>query len=90
MIPGYSCIYLLQDPTDIAQYQAAIQNSIAVNMADNVALVVLYPDSTGGATEEDIVEALKGKYDALKDKLLAEALMREVSWELNEDFYFNP
>lgn len=48
-------------------------------MADNVALVVLSPDPADGTKDDDVIQALQDKYDALKDKLLAEALMKEVS-----------
>ncbi|XP_053377355.1 trichohyalin-like isoform X2 [Mercenaria mercenaria] len=48
------------------------------NMADNIALVVLSPDPTDGTTDDEVIDALKGKYDVLKDKLLAEALMKEL------------
>ena len=48
------------------------------NMADNIALVVLSPDPAGGAQDDDLMEALQEKYDALRDKLLAEALMKQV------------
>ena len=48
-------------------------------MADNIALVVFSPERSDGSAESDLIEALKGKYDALKDKLLAEALMKEVT-----------
>ena len=34
--------------------------------------------STVAPTEEELVEALEEKYDALKDKLLAESLMKQV------------
>ena len=47
-------------------------------MADNIALVVFSPEHSDGSTESEIIEALKGKYDALKDKLLAEALIKQV------------
>ena len=47
-------------------------------MADNIALVVFSPEHLDGSTESEIIEALKGKYDALKDKLLAEALIKQV------------
>ena len=47
-------------------------------MANNIALVVFSPERSDGSTESDLIEALKGKYDALKDKLLAEALLKEV------------
>ena len=47
-------------------------------MADNIALVVLSPDPAGGAQDDDLIEALQEKYDALRDKLLAEALMKQV------------
>ena len=33
---------------------------------------------TTGPSEEELVEALEEKYDALKDKLMAEALMKQM------------
>lgn len=48
------------------------------SMADNIALVVLSTDPTDGANDDDVINSLQEKYDALKDKLLAEALMKEV------------
>ncbi|XP_052249024.1 uncharacterized protein LOC127856876 isoform X2 [Dreissena polymorpha] len=48
------------------------------NMADNIACIVLSLDPKDSSNTDDIIEALEGKYDALRDKLLAEALMKEL------------
>lgn len=70
----------LSSQTDEAinnEEQKMIQDTKS-NMADNIALVVLSPDPTDGANDDDVINSLQEKYDALKDKLLAEALMKEV------------
>ena len=43
---------------------------------ENVAAVLLYYDGLG--TNDEILQALKSKYDALKDKLLLEALRKQL------------
>ena len=45
-------------------------------MVENVATVLLEYDGTG--TDQDLVKALDQKYDALKDKLLLEALKKQL------------
>ena len=46
--------------------------------ANSVAAVVLVMDATKEAGDAELVDALKSKYDALKDKLLMESLMNQV------------
>ncbi|KAJ8301441.1 hypothetical protein KUTeg_020428 [Tegillarca granosa] len=47
-------------------------------MIENVAIVIFTPETTGEDSETELLEALDGKFDALRDKLLAEALMRQL------------
>ena len=69
---------MFKSEDEISNYQHAILKDRESNIADNIAMVVFSPERSDGSTESDLIEALKGKYDALKDKLLAEALMKEV------------
>ncbi|XP_060592636.1 LOW QUALITY PROTEIN: trichohyalin-like, partial [Ruditapes philippinarum] len=62
----------------IRSAEKRIQEETKSNMADNIALVVLSPDPTDGTTDDEVIDALKSKYEALKDKLLAEALLKEL------------
>ncbi|XP_033746567.1 trichohyalin-like isoform X2 [Pecten maximus] len=65
--------------------QSDVMQSRKVNAAENVAVVVFSPESTDGSTDTELIEALDGKFDALRDKLLAEALMKqlgEAEWKL--------
>ena len=54
---------------------------------ENVAAVLTTPDLSKRAGEEELVDALQGKFDALKDKILAEALMNQVTF-ISETFFF--
>ncbi|OWF34681.1 hypothetical protein KP79_PYT11450 [Mizuhopecten yessoensis] len=70
---------------DLNELQAAVLQSRKVNAAENIAVVVFSPESTDGNTDTELLEALDGKFDALRDKLLAEALMKqlgEAEWKL--------
>ena len=49
-----------------------------MKVANNVAEVLLTPDQPKEAGEHQIVQALENKYDTLKDKILAEALIAQV------------
>lgn len=56
-------------------------NERKTNSRRNVAYVVFSPEMSlemSVDTDADLVEALEGKYDALRDKLLAEALIKQV------------
>ncbi|XP_071784125.1 uncharacterized protein [Asterias amurensis] len=45
---------------------------------ENVAVVLTTADLSKKAGEEELVDALQGKFDALKDQILAEALMNQI------------
>ncbi|XP_069101140.1 trichohyalin-like isoform X2 [Argopecten irradians] len=73
---------------DLNTLQSEVMQSRKVNAAENVAAVVFSSDSTDGSSDTDLLEALDGKFDALRDKLLAEALMKqlgEAEWKLLSD-----
>ncbi|XP_041457735.1 trichohyalin-like isoform X3 [Lytechinus variegatus] len=52
--------------------------AIKLDIHENVAIVITSTDLGNQADESQLVEALEAKYDALKDKLLAEALMKQM------------
>ena len=45
---------------------------------ENVAVVVTTADVSTKGDDDELVEALENKFDALRDKVLAEALMKQV------------
>lgn len=51
-------------------------------MRENIAVVLLTSETCDSSSNEEteILEALDGKYDALRDKLLAEVLMKQVNY----------
>ena len=68
-----------QDEEGLSALQSRLINQRKTGTLDNVLVVVFSPDcSLEGNTQADVLEALDGKYDALRDKLLAEALMKQV------------
>ena len=71
--------FSFQDEEGLSALQSRLVNQRKTGTLDNVVVVVFSPDcSLDGSTEADVLEALDGKYDALRDKLLAEALMKQV------------
>ena len=72
-------LFSLQDEEGLSALQSRLINQRKTGTLENVVVVVFSPDcSLEGSTEADVLEALNGKYDALRDKLLAEALMKQV------------
>lgn len=66
--------------------QLAQINDRKLNRRENVAYVVFSPEMfLEISTDVDLIEALEGKYDALRDKLLAEALIKQVSILIQEE-----
>ena len=45
---------------------------------DSVVAIVTALEESGSSSEEEVLDALESKYDALRDKLLAEALIQQV------------
>lgn len=71
----------LQDAEELQKMQIVQINDRKLNSRDNLAHVVLSPEmclDVSTDTDADLMEALEGKYDALRDKLLAEALIKQV------------
>ncbi len=45
---------------------------------DNIAVVLFAGGAESSATDDDVLQAVEEKYDALNDKLLIEALINKV------------
>lgn len=58
------------------QQELIEETKFGVNV--NVTFVVTMPDLVEKTDDEELVEALEDKYDALRDKILADALMKQV------------
>ena len=56
-------------------------------MVENVATVLLEYDGTG--SDQELVKALDQKYDALKDKLLLEALKKQLGMSSSDQKLFS-
>ena len=71
----------MQDGQDLVKLQSKIIEDKKNEVRENVAVVILTSETCDSSSNEEteLLEALDGKYDALRDKLLAEALMRQVS-----------
>ena len=54
---------------------------------ENVATVLLEYDGTG--SDQELVKALDQKYDALKDKLLLEALKKQLGMSSSDRYLFS-
>lgn len=70
-----------KDAEELQKMQIVQINDRKLNSRDNLAHVVLSPEmclDVTTDTEADLMEALEGKYDALRDKLLAEALIKQL------------
>ncbi|KAL3852521.1 hypothetical protein ACJMK2_016149, partial [Sinanodonta woodiana] len=63
---------------DILDKQRQVISDRDKGVCENIAQVVFTMDSEDMDPEADLVEALEGKYDALRDQLLAEALIKEL------------
>ncbi len=68
----------MQDLTSLARLQQQNITEKKFGKNENVAVVVTTPDVSTKANDDDLVEALENKFDALRDKLLAEALVKQV------------
>ena len=75
----------------LTQLRAVQHQARRLRWYDNIAVSLLgqktrghQPDGENIPTEEELLGALEEKYDALKDKLIAESLMKELGaaeWE---------
>ena len=67
-----------QDKTELVQLQENLFQSRKDGIHQNVATVVTQAEVWGTASERELSQALHYKYDALKDKLLRDALVQQV------------
>ena len=70
------CVYPMQSQADLAALKHKQEQERKDGVVENVATVLLDYDGTG--TDQDLIKALDQKYDALKDKLLLEALKKQL------------
>ena len=66
----------MQSQAELAALKQKQEQERKDGVVENVATVLLDYDGTG--TDQDLVKALDQKYDALKDKLLLEALKKQL------------
>ena len=71
------CLYP-QEHQELIMLQTKIIQEKKVKVANNVAEVLLSPEQPKETGEHQLVQALENKYDTLKDKILAEALIAQV------------
>ncbi|XP_022298182.2 uncharacterized protein LOC111107326 isoform X1 [Crassostrea virginica] len=73
--------FMSKDNEEMQKMQMIQINERKTSSRRNVAYVVFSPEMSlemSVDTDADLVEALEGKYDALRDKLLAEALIKQL------------
>lgn len=69
---------MTQDKTELVQLQENLFQSRKEDLHENVATVVTQAEVWGTANERDLSQALQYKYEALKDRLLRDALIQQV------------
>lgn len=73
----YSSSIFLQTEAELVSMQRLFcDNQLA--QVNNIAALVLSPESSLRADEDSLIMAVEGKYDALRDQLIMEALMNQV------------
>ena len=77
---------LSQSQAELAALKQKQEQERQDGVVENVATVLLEYDGTG--SDQDLINALDKKYDALKDKLLLEALKKQLgnaksTWRLS-------
>ncbi|XP_076469710.1 uncharacterized protein LOC143300038 [Babylonia areolata] len=81
----YMSDFTMEEPSELIESQEQIVEEFRKNHCVNIAAMVFSPDALGqgGEQGDPLEEALQGKYDALRDKLLIDALisqMGEKNW----------
>ncbi|CAC5415799.1 unnamed protein product [Mytilus coruscus] len=71
---------LMEEGQDFIKLQTKIIEEKRNEVRENIAIVLLTSETCDSSSNEEteLLEALDGKYDALRDKLLAEVLMRQT------------
>ncbi|XP_052070817.1 trichohyalin-like isoform X2 [Mytilus californianus] len=71
---------LMEEGQDFIKLQMKIIEEKRNEVRENISIVLLTSETCDSSSNEEteLLEALDGKYDALRDKLLAEVLMRQL------------
>ena len=76
----------MQDERELIELQVKLMYNKKYQRGENIATVLFTADSSK-AGQKELLEALESKYDALRDKLLAEALIQQVMSDSNINLY---
>ena len=71
--------FLFTTQSDLVKVQESLLYERTAVMVSNVAAVVMAPEEIPDSGEDALIQTLEDKYDALRDKLIAEALLNQVS-----------
>jgi hypothetical protein len=66
-----------QNEEELVNLQVSLVNEIKLQIADNLAAVLL-SEEHAKSKKEELISALDAKYDSLRDKLIMEALVKQV------------
>ena len=67
-----------QDKKELVELQNHHIEARQTETLSNVVTVVTRPEEVSDANDNELVQALEDKYDALRDKLIADALIKQV------------
>ncbi|XP_041349458.1 uncharacterized protein LOC121368777 [Gigantopelta aegis] len=70
--------FLTQTLDDLANMQTMIKLNLENSRCENLATILFSPEEPGLEAADELVEAVEGKYNALNDKLLTEALINQI------------
>jgi len=77
----------LQSQAELSALKQKQEQERKDQVLENVATVLLEYDGTG--SDQELVKALDQKYDALKDKLLLEALKKQLGKSTSDRYLFS-
>lgn len=79
--------FALQSQAELSALKQKQEQERKDEVLENVATVLLEYDGTG--SDKELVKALDQKYDALKDKLLLEALKKQLGKSTSDRYLFS-
>lgn len=79
--------FALQSQAELSALKQKQEQERKDEVLENVATVLLEYDGTG--SDQELVKALDQKYDALKDKLLLEALKKQLGKSTSDRYLFS-
>ena len=77
----------LQSQAELSALKQKQEQERKDQVLENVATVLIEYDGTG--SDQELVKALDQKYDALKDKLLLEALKKQLGMSSSDRYLFS-